>query len=252
MPFRYCWTAFLMLACCASLFDRRSDMERGLDSYERRAYAEAAGYFDAYYTRNPAADSMLYYLFSCYKQLGRIDDQISTLEKLAARKTRDVNVYLNLVHLYRAQQRYGALFNMLARLEPPISNEIDQHLILTRRFYAELACGAAAADTRTDPLVFCASKGFLPVAPDGQIYEDDTITTAIMIVLLDRLVEPLPPRSLYPTQNIPARSYLYLPYMRLVNLGILEFDAYVVPEYTASVLTAVRAIGKLKERRVFG
>lgn len=252
MSFRYCWAAILTVACCASLFDRSNDLERGLVSYERRQYAAAAEYFNAHYSRTPTADSVLYYLFSCYKHLGRTEEQISVLEKLAARNTEDENVYLNLIHLYRTHNRYHALYNMLARIEPPASHAVDKRLILTRRFYAELICGAAAASVQTDPLIFCMSKGYLPVSPDGQLYEGDTITTANMIVLLDRLVDPLHPRNLYAMQNISARSYLYLPYMRLVDLGILEFDAYVVPECNASVLTTVRAIDKLKTRRILG
>ncbi|MBE0433076.1 hypothetical protein IBX73_06365 [candidate division WOR-3 bacterium] len=252
MSFRYCWAAILTLACCTSLFDRKSDLERGLVHYQRRQYSEAADYFNAYYSKTPAADSVLYYLYSCYKHLGRTEEQISTLERLAARNTEDENVYLNLVHLYRTQNRYRALYNMLARIEPPASNNVDRRLLLTRRFYAELICGAAATSMQTDPLIFCVSQGYLPVSPDGQLYEGDTITTAHMIVLLDRLVDPIHPRNLYPMQNISARSYLYLPYMRLVDLGILEFDAYVAPERNASVLTAVRAIDKLKKRRFLG
>lgn len=252
MPLRYCWTAILALACCAPLFDRKSDLERGMISYERGDYAGAARYFDAYYAGNPAADSVLYYLFSCYQHLDRIDDQIVVLERLAARNARDENIYLNLVHLYRTRDRHGALFDMLARLEPSIGSRVDRHLILTRRLYAELLCGAAAAGRPADPLAFCVSRGYLPVAPDGQAFESDTVTMAQLIVLLDRLVAPVPPRDLYAAPNIPARSYLYLPYMRLVDLGILEFDAHVTPEHNASVLTAAHALARLKKRGIFG
>jgi len=169
---------------------------------------------------------------------------------MAARGAKDENVYLNLAYFYRKNERFGALYNMLVRLQSPLSNEVDKHLILSRRLLAELICGTADL-IHTDPMIFCISKGYLPIFPDGQLYEKDTLTTATVIILLDRLVEPVYPRNLFPMQHISTRSYLYLPYMRLVDLGILEFDPYIDPDQNASVITAVRALDKLSKRRCF-
>lgn len=248
---RYGWTAILALLCCAPLLDRKNDLERGLISYKHQDYAAAARYFETYYSQTPDADSVLYYLYSCYEHLDRTDDQIVVLERLVARHTQDENVYLNLVHLYRTTSRYAALGNMLALIDPSAGRRVDQRLILTRRFYAELLCGAAAASMPADPLAFCVARGYLPVAPDGQIYERDTVTVAQLIILLDRLVEPTQPRALRTVPRIPARSFLYLPYLRLVELGVLDLDDDLAPEQDARVLTAARAMARLKQRGIF-
>jgi len=246
----YFWAIILVLASCASLFDRRSDFERGLLLYNSRQFSEAIRYFNAHHAKFPDSDSTLYYLFNCYKQLNRYEDQIAILEKMAARGAKDENVYLNLAYFYRKNERFGALYNMLVCLQSPLSNEVGKHLILSRRLLAELICGAADF-IHTDPMIFCISKGYLPIFPDGQLYEKDTLTTANVIILLDRLVEPVYPRNLFPMQHISTKSYLYLPYMRLVDLGILEFDPYIEPDQNASVITAVRALDKLNKRRCF-
>lgn len=239
-----------MFASCASLFDRKSDFERGLLLYNSRQFPEAIGYFNSHHAKFPDSDSTLYYLFNCYKQLNRYDDQIVILEKMAARGAKDENVYLNLVYFYRKNERFGALYNMLVRLQPPLSNEVGKHLIMSRRLLAELICGVADI-INTDPMIFCISKGYLPIFPDGQLYEKDTLTTANVIILLDRLAEPIYPRNLFPMQHISTRSYLYLPYMRLVELGIMEFDPLIEPDQNASVITAVRALDKMNKRRRF-
>jgi tetratricopeptide (TPR) repeat protein len=247
----YFWAIILVFASCASLFDRRNDFERGLLLYNSRQYSEAIKYFNAYHIKYPDSDSVLYYLFNCYRQLDRQQDQTAILEKMAARGVKDENVYLNLTHLYRKNEEFGALYNMLMRLQQPMSVEVDKHLTMTRRLLAELICGATTEIVQTDPMVFCISKGYLPISPDGQLYEKDILTTANIIVLLDRLVEPVYPHNLYHVQQISTKSYLYLPYMRLVDLGILEFDAHITPDRNASVITTVRALDKLSKRRRF-
>jgi tetratricopeptide (TPR) repeat protein len=247
----YFWSIILVFASCASLFDHKSDFERGLFLYNSRQFTEAIRYFNAHHAKFPDSDSTLYYLFNCYRQLNRHEDQIVILEKIAARGARDENVYLNLAYFYRKNERFTALYNMLMHLPSSLSNEMDEHLTLSRRLLAELICGAAGDPIHTDPMIFCISKGYLPIFPDGQLYEEDSLTTANIIILLDRLVEPVYPRNFFPLQHISTKSYLYLPYMRLVDLGILEFDPYIEPHQNASVTAAVRALDKLSKRRYF-
>ncbi|UCD18974.1 MAG: hypothetical protein JSU64_05985 [candidate division WOR-3 bacterium] len=252
MSCRHClWAIVVVFAGCASLLDRRSDFERGLQLFGNRQYSEAVEYFVAHHREFPDSDSTLYYLFNCYKHLNRQEDQTMVLEKMALRNIRDKNIYLNLVYLYREDGKYEALFNMLTRLQPAMTKEVDMSVTLTRRLLAELLCGAAGKTLQTDPMVFCISRGYLPLSPDGQLYEHDTLTTANLIVLLDRLVEPVYPRNLLQVQKIPTRSYLYLPYMRLVDQEVLEFDPHITPDRIASVITAVRALDRLDKRKRF-
>ncbi len=252
MSCRHCfWAVIVIFAGCASLLDRRNDFERGLLLYKNKQYSEAIEYFNTYHQRFPDSDSTLYYLFNCYKQLNRQEDQTKVLEKMAFRNIRDTNIYLNLVYVYREEEKYEALFNMLTRLQPPMSKEVDMRITLTRQLLAELLCGAVAKNLQIDPVVFCISRGYLPLSPDGQLYEHDTLTTANLIVLLDRLVEPVYPRTIHQVQKIPTRSYLYLPYMRLVDQEILEFDPHITPDQIASVITAVRALDRLNKRKRF-
>ncbi len=248
---RYCWTLILVLAGCASLFDRKSDFERGLDLYRSGQFTEAVKYFVAHYGKHPDSDSTLYYLLDCYNNLKSEPGQISVLEKMAARRLLDANAYLTLIQLQRKNRRFDDLHALLARLGPPLSAELDKRLALDRRLLAELICGASRQSVQTDPLVWCISKGYLPVFPDGKLYETDTLTTGNVIILLDRLVEPVYPRNFFPLQKITTRSYLYLPYMRLVELGIFDLDPYVAPDQRASVIATARALGRMKEKIYF-
>lgn len=234
-----------MLANCASLFDRKNDFERGLNAYQNSQFRTAARYFSAYHAEHLDSDSTLYFLFDCYKRLDEPANQIMTLEKLAVRSVKDLNIYLNLSFLYRESGRHASLYRMLLNIPQSMSSAIDQRLALNRRFLAELICGATDQRIETDPLVLCISRNYLPLFPDGQLYEDDTLTVANLIVLLDRLVEPLYPQSIFPMKNISTRSYLYLPYMRLVDLGVMDFDPNLTPDENASVLAAARALNVL-------
>lgn len=187
-------------------------------------------------------------MFDCYKQLNESDKQLSVLEKLASKGVDDENVYLNLIYIYRKQERYRDVYNSLLRF-PQFKEDYETiYLPLTRGFFAELMCGATANDISTDPMIFCVSRGYLPLFPDGHQYENDTLTLANLIMLLDRLLEPDYPRNFHPMKHISTKSYLYLPYMRLVDSGIMQFDPYLTPDEHARVSTATRALEKLKER----
>jgi tetratricopeptide (TPR) repeat protein len=245
------WKVILFFCCCTPLLQRESDFERGLELYKGKQYAAAAERFESHHTQHPNHDSTLYYLFDCYKKLDKPEEQISILEKLVHKNTTDVNVYLNLLYSYRKYARYRDLYTLLTRYPSDLQDHLERHLALTRRLLAELICGAAFQKVTADPMIYTISKGYLPLFPDGQLYADDTLTYANLIVLLDRLIEPEYPRNFFPMKNISTKSYLYLPYMRLVDSGILTFEPYLVPEFPARTLTAVRAVEALAKRGSF-
>jgi hypothetical protein len=180
--------------------------------------------------------------------MSKHEEQIDILEKLVQRNTLDENIYLNLVYFYRKHGRFKDLYNLLSGFPDDVQGTLDGQLALTRRVFAELICGACRSSVKGDPLIYSISKGYLPISPDGQLYAEDTLSYAHLIVLLDRLVEPEYPRNFFPMKNVSTKSYLYLPYMRLVDSGILSFDAYLAPDLPARVTTAVRAVAALMQR----
>jgi hypothetical protein len=62
------------------------------------------------------------------------------------------------------------------------------------------------------------------------------------------MVEPTYPKKFYKMTHIANTSYLYLPCVRLIEHGILDLDADLHPDATASVFTAIVSIDKLKQR----
>ena len=252
MPGRnYFWALILISCSCASLFHRENDFERGLRLYKNKQYSEAVDYFESYHQQHPDFDSTLYYLFNCYKHLSKHQEQISVLKRLASRDVKDENVYLNLVYYYRKHEMFNDLYTLLLNSPPQIKEALDENLTLTRGFFAELICGATAQNAQTDAMTYCISKAYLPLFPDGQMYYDDTLTFAHLIVLLDRLVDPDYPHHFFPMKNVSTKSYLYLPYMRLIDYGILEFEAYLIPEQPVPVIAAVSSIAQLVKRGRF-
>jgi tetratricopeptide (TPR) repeat protein len=252
MPCRYYfWTIILVFYSCASVFHRASDFERGLAFYNNKQYAEAAEYFNAHHSKHPESDSTLYFLFNCYKYLEKPEEQISTLEKLADRGVTDENVYLNLIYYYRKYRRLRDLYALLSNCPLPMTGNLDRSVALTREFLSDIICGATPQTVTTDPMIYSISKGYLPLFPDGKLYAEDTLTNANLVVLLDRLIKPYYPRTFYPMKSISTKSYLYLPYMRLVDSAIMKFDPYLVPEEAARVSIAVQAIEALAERGLF-
>jgi len=252
MPGRYYfWALILTFSSCASLLHRENDFEHGLRLYREKQYTEAVDYFESYHRQHPDYDSTLYYLFNCYKHLSKHQEQISVLEKLAGRDIKDENVYLNLVYYYRKYEMYENLYTLLLNCPSQIKDALDKNLTLTRGFFAELICGATAKNAQTDAMTYCISRDYMPLFPDGQMYYDDTLSFAHLIVLTDRLVDPDYPRHFFPMKNIPTKSYLYLPYMRLVDSGILKFEPYLIPDELAPVTSAVGAIAQLVKRGRF-
>lgn len=247
----YFWAVILIFSSCASLLDRTNDFERGIELYKDKQYNEAISLFKAYHVEHPDSDSMLYYLFDCYRQLGRSDEQILTLEKLVKTGVDDENVYLNLIFYYRKHGRFNDLYELLLNIPATAREQVDKYSPVTRKLFSELICGAVAKKGKTDPMIFSVSRGYLPRFPDGQLYEDDTLTMANLIILLDRLVEPVYPRNLHPMKHISTKSYLYLPYMRLVHFGVLQFNPYETPDQYAKTSTAIHALEALRERGRF-
>jgi tetratricopeptide (TPR) repeat protein len=247
----YLWAVGLVLFGCTPLFQSKNDFERGIEAYRDKRYAEATADFKAHHKKFPESDSALYYLFSCYKHLNKYHEQISVLEQLKNRKVHDINVYLNLISYYRKDEKYHELYSLLKESPPFVIEDLDRQLTLTRRFFAEIICGTTARRLTTDPLIYCVSRGYLPLFPDGQLYAEDTLTNANLVILLDRLIEADYPRNFYPMKYISTKSYLYLPYMRLVDSGIISFDPYVVPREPAHVSLAVGAVQVLMQRGLF-
>jgi len=245
------WAVILIFSSCASLLNRTDDFERGIELYKDKQYDEAISLFKTHHAEHPDSDSTLYYLFDCYRQLGRSEEQTLILEKLVKRGVDDENVYLNLIYYYRKHNRFNDLYKLLLNLPPATRDKVDKYSAVTRKLFAELICGAVTQNIRTDPMIFTISKGYLPIFPDGKLYEDDTLTVAHLIILLDRLVEPDYPRDLYPMKHISTKSYLYLPYMRLVHFGVLQFSPYVMPDQYAKPSTAIHALEVLRKRGRF-
>jgi hypothetical protein len=173
------------------------------------------------------------------------------LEKLVENEVSDGNVYLNLIYFYREHDRFKDLYTLILNLPAAVANQADKYSAVTRKFFAELICGAVTDHIRTDPMIFTISMDYLPRFPDGQLYEDDTLSVANLIILLDRLVEPVYPRNLYPMKHISTKSYLYLPYMRLIHFGILQLNPYVIPDQYVNLSTTIHALDVLKKRGRF-
>lgn len=249
MPHRHHHWSLIVLAVpllsCA-LFHKPTDFEKGLNRYRAGDYERAARHFDAYTRRYPDFDTGLYYLCDCFTRLGRTEERFQALARLAAQRVEDLNVYLSLLEHERALKRWSGVVGLLCGLPPGVTGEFNRRFALTRRGYAELACGAAGACDAGNPLVNALTRGYLNPLPDGFAYPDDTVTLGNLIVLLDRMVPPDPPRSYPILQTLDARSYLYLPYLRLVGLGIIDYDPAPAPDRPATPAECARALVRLK------
>lgn len=252
MPCRYyCWTLILLSLNCATFSPRRSEFEKGLEFYQQADFRQASKLFRSYYVKHPDSDTTLYYLYDCYRRLNQPEKEITILEQLAKTNSKDENVYLKLFYFYRKTARYKNLYKLLVHLTPPIKDIFDKHYALTKMLYAEIITGAAPKSEYSDPVVFTASNGYLPIFPDGKFYGNDTITNGNLIILLDRLIDPIYPQNFLGMKNLSDHSFLYLPYMRLIHLGIIEFDPELNPDEYASITMAVKAVANLKSRGLF-
>jgi len=249
MPCRHCFLTLIFIVInCATLFHRPNEFEKGLKSYQQANFQEAAHHFSSHYVKNPHSDTTLYYLYNCYKQLSQLERGIEVLEQLVKIGSKDRNVYLNLFYYYRKTARYKNLYELISNLELHIGIILDECYVLTRKLYAEIISGATNRPSKFDPVIFAVSKGYIPLCPDGEFYADDTITLGNFIILLNLLVEPFYPQNFFRMQKMSNRSFLYLPYMRLVHLGIMEFDHELDPNESTPITVAAKAIANLKKR----
>lgn len=247
MPGRYYYcTLILAFINCAPFFHRRSEFEKGLEFYQQLNFREAAKHFDSHYVKHPSSDTTLYYLYDCFKRLNQPGQEIKVLERFAEIGSKDKTVYLNLFYYYRKMSRYNDLYKLLINLEPSIKDIFNERCVLTRRLYGEILSGATKKSVYSDPVIFAVSEGYIPVYPNGEFYADDTITNGNLIIILDRLVDPIYPHNFFKMKNISSSSFLYLPYMRLVQLGIIEYDPELNPDECASVIMAAKAVANLK------
>jgi hypothetical protein len=162
--------------------------------------------------------------------------------------SRDDKVYMALFSYYHKISRYDDLYRLLINLDNPIQDSFNERYVLTRQLYAEIICGATAKFVHSDPIVFAMLEGYLPSFPDGEAHEHDSITNGNLIILLDKLIEPIYPERFFKMKNIASSSFLYLPYMRLVHLGIVEFNRDLDPEENAPITTAAQAVANLGKR----
>jgi tetratricopeptide (TPR) repeat protein len=245
----YLWIIITIFFNC-TLFFQKNAFEKGVHYYQEGNLSKASYYFSEYYSEHPESDTTLYFLYDCYNKLQQHEKKIAVLEQFVKLKSENENVYLNLVRYYQTNGQYHSLYTLLAELQPVIRDTMDKHYVVTRRLYAEIVSGAFNITGRSDPMVFATSHGYLPLFPDNKFYEDDTITQGNLIILLDRLVAPSYPEKFYTMRYISNHSFLYLPYMRLVDLGVLEFNPELNPTENAHISTVVLAFAHLKKDRL--
>lgn len=249
MPRRnYCWILVFVFLHCSTLLQHRSEFDKGLKLYQQSNFYEAALHFNAYYTKHPHSDTTLYYLYDCYKKLNQPERGALVLEQLVRTGSRDENVYMALFAYYHKTSRYDDLYKLLINLDNPIQDSFNERYVLTRQLYAEIICGATTKFVHSDPIVFAILEGYLPSFPDGETHMHDSITNGNLIILLDKLIEPVYPERFFKMKNIASSSFLYLPYMRLVHLGIVEFNRELDPGENAPITTAAQAVANLGKR----
>ena len=250
MPYRrYFWTLVLLIPLsCSTFFKRRSDFEKGLIEYKEYRYHQAAIHFNAFYNEHPESQTTLYYLYDCYKKLNNETKSAQILEQLISIGSTDENAYLNLFLFYRRNEKFQEMFSLLCGLQPSVQLSLNKRHALTRRLFAEIICGASERSLYADPMVFAVTEKYLPLFPNSRFYDNDTLTNGNLIILLDRMVEPVYPENFFVMKKMQNNSYLYIPYMRLIDMGIMPFDAELDPDAWAELSWAVNGIAQMKNR----
>lgn len=253
MPGRYyIWAIILLVIQCSSLFDKRSDLEKAIDHYHKTNIEKAVHHFNAYYQKHPTSDTVLYYLHDCYKKMGNNKARIEILERLVALNTHDVQVYVVLYAHYHSMKYYDRLFTMLASAPPSVLKEFDKQYAVTRELYAKLLVGSLNASVAyQDPIAYAVMKNYLPVFLDGMFYREDRITMGNLIIMNDQLIEPSYPGQFYFTRNISDHSFLYLPYMRLIDKKIIPHYEDLDPNAFVPLGLAMYVIRNMKMRGFF-
>ena len=246
----YCRFLILAILSC-SLLTRRSDFEKGIVYYRQSHYSDAARFFEAHYKTSPQSDTVLYYLYNCYRQLNDQDRAVAVLERLVDKGKVTADIIHILFTYYRSHARYKDLFTLLTTTYGSDHPAPYEHVPLTRRLYAEILFGASTASTNTsDPLIFAITEDLIQACPNGDFYPDDSLTYGNLIILLDRLVQPQYPSTFRGLYHVPNTSYLYLPYMRLIELGLLDYDPDLRPNDIASVMFGVTCVQRLKRKGI--
>lgn len=246
---RHIWTLALLISLsCSSFFKRPSEFEKGLAEYKEKRYQKATVHFNAFYSEHPESQTTLYYLYDCYKKLNDAKKSAQILEQLITIGSTDENAYLNLFLFYRRNKKYQEMFSLLDNLDPSINDILNKRHALTRRLYAEMICGACERSIYADPMIFAVTEKYMPIFPDSKFYDLDTLTNGNLIVLFDRLVEPIYPENFFVMKKMQNNSYLYIPYMRLIDMGIMPFDAELDPDAWAELSWAVNGIAQMKNR----
>jgi tetratricopeptide (TPR) repeat protein len=244
---RYSWIIVLLCTACASLFHHRSAFEQGLEAYKKGSFTLAAEHFEKYFAEHPTSDTALYYLYDCYKRSEDGSRSVQVLERLVHLEANDVAVYLNLINYYKTHSLCKALFNILTDLPPQFTTTVDSRWLVTRELLATVICGASTKKIYSDPLVFTITEGYMPLFPNGKFYDNDTLTNGQLVVLFDRLLEPAYPGEFRKMDYVTSKSFLYLPYMRLVNRSIIEFDKTFDPSKYSTISYVVKAVSNLKK-----
>jgi hypothetical protein len=243
----YFWSLILVFTSCF-FFKRQNEFQRGLDLYRHGDFEQAAFNFTRFSAKRAQNDTVLYYLFDCYQRLRESEKGIGVLEELVRRNSSDVNIYLHLFRYRRLRSDFPGMCGILEKLRPFMRTRFNAEFPLTRHLFAELACGAAQAGSGVDPVSHAVEQGLLFRFPDGNLYEQDTLTSSNLIVALDSKLSPFYPRHFFAVPAIPSHSFLYLPYMRLVECGILPIDPELEPDAPAPLMDAFDALNHLRER----
>lgn len=247
----YFWIIPFFLLQCAAIFSRRNDFEKGVALYQKEKIDKAIVFFEKHYSTHPFSDTTLYYLHDCYRRQGDYNAQIQTLERLAKLNILDSQVYSILLDYYISKAMYDRFFDLYYSIPASLISVFDPRYVLTRSMYAKLLVGATRTNVlQNNPMQHVIARGYLPAGADGTYFEDDTLTIGNFIIALDNLFEPTYPKTFYPMSHIPERSFLYLPYMRLVDQGILDYQRDIDPGKIARLSMVVYAIHNMVERGI--
>jgi len=245
----YIWITLFFLVQCAAIFDRRNDFEKGVGFYQKNNLDKAIRLFEKHYSEHPFSDTVLYYLHDCYRKQGDHKARILTLERLAELDIQDEQVYTTLLDHYFSRTMYDRFYYLCRSVPATIMSILDSRYTMTRNMYAILLVGATHNTAwHNDPMHYAITKGYLFPGITGAYFEHDTITIGNFIVTLDKLLEPTYPRLFYPMTHISERSFLYLPYMRLIDMEILDYQKNIDPNRPAPFSLVVPAIKEMIER----
>ncbi|MGB9721327.1 MAG: tetratricopeptide repeat protein [bacterium] len=243
---KYCLLIISILSC--TLLPRPNIYRKGVENYQNKDYERAIKYFTDFYKKSPSGDSTLFYLYNCYIKTGNIDASIKILEELVRRKNPGEQIYFNLFNYYRQTNLYYKINQLLLNCPVSVLHRFDRSCALTQQLCAEIFTGATTNNKIKNPIAYAIKKGFLQPAPDGNFYANDTIKLNNFILLLDSFLPPKNPDRFFLMKNISSDSYLYVPYMRLVEFNIIDFDENINPEMTVLISQAVQSINSLKNK----